>query len=67
MSDLNPSASDGDAPPPEASSSEPSRRGAHRAPAKPQRFVVVGLIAIAAVIALLVAFGACGGGLDDDG
>jgi hypothetical protein len=63
MSDNTPSASDGGSDAPETPTTPP-RRGAHRAPAKPQRVIVVGLIAVAAVVALLVAFGACGGGFD---
>lgn len=64
MADLTPSAPDGDAPTPDASAPSAPKRGSHRAPAKPQRVIVAGLIAIAAVVALLVAFGACGGGFD---
>jgi type IV secretory pathway VirB10-like protein len=36
-----------------------SHRGAHRAPAKPQRWIGLGLIVVAAIIALLVAFSSC--------
>jgi hypothetical protein len=40
------------------------RRGAHRAPTKPQGVLLYGLIAVGAVVALLVAFSSCGGGFD---
>jgi hypothetical protein len=63
MSDNIPSPSDGGSDAPQTPATPP-RRGAHRAPAKPQRVIIVGLIAVAAVVALLVAFGACGGGFD---
>ena len=56
MSDFTPAG-----PPPDGdlSAEGARRRAAHRAPAKPKRIIVPAVIALAAVVALLVAFNSC--------